>query len=93
MRRRRRWLAVPLVALVVLLAGDTVAGADAKSNDRILRGDRQEYIEVFKQDAAGGKKNYLYTITEFTDRWGHKCTVITGDSERTIALSCAGAAG
>lgn len=91
---RRRWLALPLVALVALAAGDTVAGADDNtSNDRILRGDNHDYVEVFKKDSANGKKNYLYTVTEFTDKWGRKCTVVTGDSEQTIALSCADGGG
>lgn len=55
-----------------------------KDNDRVLKG--KEFIEVFKDDGNG--KNYLYTITEFKDRWGRKCTVVTGDSEQTIALDC-----
>ena len=70
-------LAVPAVAL----AGDT-------SNDRILRGDKNEYIEYFKKDSANGDKNYLYTETEFKDKWGRICTVVTGDSEQTIAMDC-----
>jgi hypothetical protein len=62
--------------------------ADNTDNDRVLRGDKKEFIEVFKKDDSGGDKNYLYTITEFTDKWGRKCTVVTGDSEQTIALDC-----
>lgn len=54
------------------------------SNDRVL-GENQ-YNEYFKKE--GSNKNYLYTETEFKDAWGRKCTVVTGASESTIALSC-----
>ena len=78
---------VGLAVVLVALAGGVV-GADNTSNDRILRGDRNEYIEVFKKDSANGDKNYLYTITQFKDSWGRQCTVVSGDSEKTIALDC-----
>jgi len=79
--------AIALVVVLLGLAGGVV-GADNNSNDRILRGDKNEYIEVFKKDSANGDKNYLYTITQFKDSWGRICTVTTADSEKTIALDC-----
>lgn len=95
----RRALIGAVVAIVLVATISTVASivlarpaqaAKNTDNDRILRGDRKEYIEVFKRDSAHGYKNYLYTITEFTDRWGRHCTVTTGASEKTIALDCDG---
>ena len=74
---------IPLAIVVLGLAGGVVS-ADSKDNDRVLKG--KDFIEVFKDD--GGGKNYLYTITQFKDSWGRECTVVTGDSEKTIALDC-----
>lgn len=74
---------IPLVIVLFALAGGVVS-ADNNDNDRVLKG--KDFIEVFKDD--GGGKNYLYTITEFKDKWGRECTVVTGDSEKTIALDC-----
>jgi hypothetical protein len=80
----------PLVALTILMMVLACGGvsADNTGNDRVLRGDKKEFIEVFKKDDAGGDKNYLYTITEFKDMFSRDCTVVTGDSEKTIALDC-----
>jgi hypothetical protein len=87
--RDRNALAVgAAIGIGAALSIAAVALADDEDNDRILRGDRGEYIEVFKKDSSGGEKNYLYTITEFEDAWGRQCTVVTGDSETTIALDC-----
>lgn len=85
---RKRALAVLAAFVVISCGGSAPAGADDTSNDRVLRGDHSEYIEVFKKDSAGGRKNYLYTVTEFKDQWGRECTVVSGDSEQTIALDC-----
>ena len=79
---------IPFVVVLLGLAVPAVALAGDTSNDRILRGDKNEYIEVFKKDSADGDKNYLYTISEFKDKWGRECTVVSGDSEKTIALDC-----
>jgi len=84
-----RWLRWPVAAVLGFCVLGSDVGADGKDNDRVLKG--RDFIEVFKDD--GGGKNYLYTITEFTDRWGRKCTVVTGDSEQTIALDCQDKAG
>lgn len=78
---------IPLTVLAIALTGGVV-GADDSDNDRVLRGDKGDYIEVFKKDSGGGSKNYLYTITEFKDEWGRQCTVVTGASETAIALDC-----
>lgn len=77
---------VILILAVVGIGG--AALADNKDNDRVLRGDRMEFIEVFRQDDKNGDKNYQYTITEFEDTHGRLCTVTTADSEQTIALDC-----
>jgi hypothetical protein len=74
---------IPLTIVLFALAGGVVS-ADSKDNDRVLKG--TQFIEVFKDDGDG--KNYLYTITEFKDKWSRNCTVVTGDSEKTIALDC-----
>lgn len=76
-----------LIVLPLLVFGGHVS-ADDSDNDRILRGDKGDYIEVFKKDSAGGKKNYLYTISGFKDEFGRECTVVSGDSEKTLALDC-----
>lgn len=81
-----RALIVLAIFTVVLTGGVTIA--DDTSNDKVLRGDRNEYIEIFKKDSSKGDKNYLYTVTTFEDNWGRGCTVVTGDSEQTIALDC-----
>jgi hypothetical protein len=76
-----------MFALVLLIgcSGDSGGGGTGPtSNDRVLTG--KQFTEVFKNDGNG--KNYLYTITEFTDKFGRNCTVVTGDSEKTIALDC-----
>jgi hypothetical protein len=83
----KRLIPIPLAVVLLALMGGVV-GADNTSNDRVLRGDKGEYIEYFKKDSANGDKNYLYTETEFKDKWGRQCTVVTGDSEQTIALDC-----
>jgi hypothetical protein len=77
-----KWL-IGLAVVVAGLAGGVVGAGDT-DNDRVLKG--KDFIEVFKDD--GNDKNYLYTITEFKDRHGRVCTVVTGDSEKTIALDC-----
>ncbi len=75
-----------LVALAIIFAaltgGAVIAGT---SNDIILKEDK--YNEYFKKE-GNGDKNYLYTETEFKDRWGRECTVVTGASETAIALDC-----
>jgi hypothetical protein len=76
----------PVVAATLVgVALFTGAAAASTKNDRVLHEDR--YVEVFKQEGHGDK-NYLYTITEFTDRFGRDCTVVTGASESAIALQC-----
>jgi len=77
-----------LAIFTVVSTGGVAYSADDSSNDRVLRGDRNEYIEFFKKDSANGRKNYLNTVTTFKDNWGRGCTVVTGDSEQTIALDC-----
>lgn len=68
--------------------GGGIAYAKNTDNDKVLRGDRAEYTEYFKQDSAGGRKNYLYTATDVpAPKPGH-CLVVTGDSEQTIAIAC-----
>lgn len=82
---------VVVVVLAVSLAlgacgssDDAGGGGGTTSNDKVLTGN--QYTEVFKDEGDG--KNYLYTITEFDNSSGERCTVVTGDSEQTIALSC-----
>jgi len=88
-KRTTAWaVATAIGAGVASVIGGSIVLADADDNDRILRGDLNDYIEVFKRDSENGDKNYLYTITEFEDDWGRQCTVVTGDSEMTIALDC-----
>lgn len=87
----RRALVGAMVAIVLVLGVSLAVPAHAAKNtdnDRVLRGDKGEYVEVFKRDSRHGEKNYLYTITEFTDRWGRHCTVVAGASERTLSLDC-----
>lgn len=94
MNRVRTLLAIVIVLLVVG-AGVAVANDSNKTNDRVLHDNSPAYTvkekggygEVFKQEGKGDK-NYLYTVTEFEDRWGRQCTAVSGDSEKTIALDC-----
>jgi hypothetical protein len=79
---RKILVAVGLAGLALF----TGTAAASSKNDRVLHEDK--YIEVFKQEGKGGDKNYLYTITEFVDGYGRKCTVVTGASETAIALDC-----
>lgn len=87
-RRKTLTLLIPLIPLAAVLFASDVQADNNNDNDRVLRGDKKEFIEVFKKDDAGGDKNYIYTITQFKDSWGRECTVVTGDSEKTIALDC-----
>lgn len=84
MKKLLALLGIPVIAVSLPI----MVSADNKSNDRVLTGDKGEFIEVFKRDDSGGDKNYIYTISEFTDKHGRLCTVVTGDSEQTIALDC-----
>jgi hypothetical protein len=72
----------------VLVAACGPAVADNTDNDRVFRGDRKEYIEHFKEDAEGGKKNYLYTTSEIDAPPPGKCVVATANSEQTITMFC-----
>lgn len=85
--KRAPILAVLTVGLIAGAAGG-IAYADDTDNDRILRGDKGEYLEFFKKDSKDGRKNYLYTVTGFVDQFGRECTVVTGDSEKTITVDC-----
>lgn len=78
---------------------DAAASSGPRSNDRTLFGTdsvtlkfKAGYQEVFKKDTRGANhKNYLYTVTSFTDSFGRSCTVVSGASEQTIAMDCADA--
>ena len=88
MKRLRYWGSAIVVGAAVGATVSVVAFADNKDNDRVLRGDRMEFIEVFRQDDKNGDKNYQYTITEFTDKFGRVCTVATVNSEQAVGLDC-----
>jgi hypothetical protein len=74
---------IPVTIAAVALTGGIVGAGEG--NDRVLGEDK--YIEVFKREGRGDK-NYLYTITSFEDEFGRECTVVSGDSEKTLALDC-----
>jgi hypothetical protein len=86
--KRKLAFACGAIGAVIGFGGGAVVMADKKDNDRVLNGEEMEFIEVFRQDNSRGDKNYQYTITEFTDAHGRDCTVVSGDSEKTIALDC-----
>lgn len=71
--------------IAVVVAGSATAVLASDKNDHVLHED--QYQEYFKQE-GNGDKNYLYTVTGFNDQFGRVCTVVTGDSEQTIALDC-----
>ena len=83
--------------------GSAAQGSPVKStrdNDNYVYGDegnriamKSGYAEVFKRDTPRGDKNYLYTVTEFTDRWGRHCTVLTGASETAVTMDCSESVG
>lgn len=82
MKRRLLIVTALFVPGFALVGGLAFAGS---GNDRVLK--EEDYVEVFKKE-GNGDKNYLYTITEFEDEWGRLCTVVSGDSEKTMALDC-----
>jgi hypothetical protein len=86
--KRKLIIAIPTTAVLIAGAAGIAVAADNKGNDRVLTGTKNEFIEVFRRDDPNGDKNYQYTITEFKDKWGRNCTVVTGDSEKAIALDC-----
>lgn len=93
--RKLRLTACSLLAAAVLAGGVAYASDTEKANDVVLR-DRPssgppQYLEFFKKEGTNGK-NYLYTLTQIATPGGNYCTVVTGDSERTIAISCSPAA-
>lgn len=96
MRTRKLRLAVLSLLAAVTLAGGVAYASDAnKLNDVVLRDTPSsgppQYMEFFKKEGTNGK-NYLYTMTQIATPGGNYCTVIVGDSERTIAISCSPAA-
>lgn len=72
----------------IMVAGCSAAVADNTSNDHVLRGDKGEYQEFFKQDAPGGDKNYIYTISQQDAPPPGKCLVITVHSEVAVTAVC-----
>lgn len=74
---------IPLTIVLFALAGGVVS-ADSKDNDRVLKG--KDFTEVFKDDGNG--KNYLVTHFLVDAPPPGKCIVITGDSEKTVAVAC-----
>lgn len=80
-----------VVAGAVLFSGG-VAWAKNTDNDRVLSGEKQEYIEYFKTDKISCNrpecKNYLYTVTQIPKPKPGYCLVVSGDSEQTISISC-----
>lgn len=92
----RKRLAVCVLLSVLTFAGGIAYASDAeKVNDIVLR-DRPangpaQYLEFYKKE-GNGDKNYLYTLTQVATPGGNYCTVVTGDSEKTIAISCSPAA-
>lgn len=85
-------LSVIVVALASFFAGQAWADEVNKRNDVVFNdrptGRGPDYIEVYKKEGKGDK-NYLYTLTQVVTPGGPFCTVVTGDSERTIAITCA----
>lgn len=79
--KRVRALGALIAAVLLMGVGAAAAGT---GNDTVLR--ESQYDEFFKKE--GSNKNYLYTRTEWRDGHGRYCTVVSGDSEKTIALDC-----
>lgn len=75
------------LGVVAILSGcntDAIAGDDNTKNDTVFHQD--QYREFFKEEGDG--KNYLYTVTEWDAKDGRHCIVVSGDSEKTITMSC-----
>lgn len=87
MNKRRVAGAVALVAALGLGAcsSDASGGGGTVANDKVFT-NNSGYTEVFKDEGNG--KNYMYTYSEFDNANGEHCTVVTGDSEKTISISC-----
>lgn len=90
---RRWWILMAAAALLVIVAvasavtvtvSNNGAGASNTSNDHVNKG--QDFQEYFKDDGDG--KNYLYTATQVDAPPVGKCIIVTGDSERTVSVSC-----
>jgi hypothetical protein len=81
-----------ILGAVTFGGGAAAYAAKNTDNDRVLSGARQEYLEYFKTDKSSCNrsdcKNYLYTVTNIDAPKPGKCVVISGDSEKTLAISC-----
>lgn len=88
-------LIVVLVSVIVFFGG--VAYAKNTDNDRVLSGEKQQFLEYYKTDKAechnGSCKNYLFTTYDLpAPKPGH-CTVIGMNSEKAAAMWCNDGAG
>lgn len=88
----RRLVALIALTFITLLCFGGIAYAKNTDNDRVLSGEKQEYLEYFKTDKASCHrsdcKNYLYTATDIPAPKAGHCVVVSGDSEKTLAISC-----
>lgn len=86
---RKRVFVGALVSLLVVGGHSALADGPSKNTDNDVNlVSPGGFTEYFKRDSSGGRKNYIYTRTEFVDGHGRVCTVITGASESTLAIDC-----
>lgn len=95
----KNWKIAALALSIIALMGTGVGAAyatstsQARANDHVLIGTHHDFEEYFKRDAeskgAGQQHNNIYTVSEVVPAPPvGKCVVVTGDSEKTIAVSC-----
>lgn len=79
----KKILAGIIVGLVLGGSGSAyaVSRKQSESNDNVYVGTRQEFKEFYKQDAPGGDKNYIYTVTNRPIPAQGTCDIYTFDSE------------
>lgn len=92
----KKVLAAAIFALLVSgpVAAYATTTKESRSNDHVLVGTDGDFQEWFKRD-SGSKSvfqqhnNYIYTTSQVVDAPPTgKCLVVTGDSEKTIAVWC-----
>lgn len=100
MKNKTNWGYVIGAVVALLALGSFYVGtAYAKNtdNDRVLSGEKKEFVEYFKTDKLSCNKteckNYLYTVSQIDAPPPGKCNVVTGASEKTLAIFCNNAAG
>jgi hypothetical protein len=91
MKVNRKFKVAAAAAVFITACSGSANAADDTTNDKVLVGDRQEYVEYFKQDHPSkdsADKNYLYTTTQVDAPPVGKCIIVTGDSEQAVAIFC-----